>query len=199
MIQTKARSYLLKTKYKYFHHEQRIIFYPHGLHFHLIQYILTPLISGFYHSLLPLLTSPPGYPVTSFNSHYTSPFTKIQFSWRRPSWKPLPNLTSQSALIFLGDLPLLGSYWENSHLPKPRISTNLYAKDSHRFLMVSTIISSYKISILDLQLWFIFWVFIPDCQVSARHLPTWKVKSYFFDHKLNSLKFSSMVPIFLHH
>lgn len=66
--------------------------------------------------------------------------------------------------------------------------------------MVSTIISSWEISNLNLQLQFIFWVFIPGCQISARYLPTWKtykkLKSYFSDHKLISLKLPLMVSIF---
>lgn len=141
MIQTKARSYLLKTTYKYFHHKQRIIFYPHGLHFHLIQLHLDPL--AFWFLSLPS-------PSTDITSRVSSDF--LQFSLYFTSYQNSILLTTSflktssqpdfpSALIFL-DLPFLGSYWGNCHLPKPRISTNLYTKDSHRFLMVSTIISS---------------------------------------------------------
>lgn len=174
MIQTKARSYLLKTKYKYFHHEQRIIFYPHGLHFHLIQYILTPLISGFYHSLLPLLTSPPGYPVTSFNSHYTSPFTKIQFSWRRPSWKPLPNLTSQVLLFFKETFPYLAPTGETPISQNPEFQLISMQSTPTGFLWLQLLFPHKKFQFLisnyDLSSEFLFQTakYLPDIYLPGR-------------------------------
>lgn len=142
MIQTKARSYLLKTKYKYFHHEQRILFYPRGRHFHLIQLHLDPLAFWFLSLPSPStdITSRVSSDLLLVSLYCTSYQNSILLTMSFLKTSSQPDFPS--ALIFLGDLPLLGSYWGNCHPPKPRVSTNLYAKDSHRFLMVSTIISS---------------------------------------------------------
>lgn len=69
--------------HKYFCHKQKVILFL-GLHFHLIQLHLNPFAIW----LLPLPSHSTdissSYRIASFNSFYTGPLIKIQYSWPPP-------------------------------------------------------------------------------------------------------------------